>query len=398
MLRVQIDYRRNDPTAAWGSVQLSWSQRLLSIVIASVMLQLYLLPLLAWFIWEQRWLTFSVYEVFMLGWAAILQWNVRRDGVAQLQRMQPMQLTIQPAGLEEHGEQGLHVLQSWRMFHTVRRTPTAMMLMFTDHGKSLGYFIPRYCFATPADADAFADAAEQAIAQRETAPSLEETTLLATPTHEQYRLHYQLTNAELHAEDAKQELLKLYPETLPQTNDTPPKKSINWKFYLAMGLLLVLYRFEDELIPVRHSEYNLVLLAVGFVYLKLFATISTRVQAWWRAAKKSAAPVVEVQLGGDGIFRRSTNELLEIPWGDVDNLLLHQGRLLLWKRDSCRLIIPQRAFVSPEQAHECERWIQGLLQKRFNSLAVAELAEPEPAITLPEPRPASNNPYQAPQV
>jgi len=143
MLRVQIDYRRSDPTAARGSVQLSWSQRLLSIVIASVMLQLYLLPLLAWFIWEQRWLTFSVYEVFMLGWAAILQWNVRRDGVAQLQRMQPMQLTIQPAGLEEHGEQGLHVLQSWRMFHTVRRTPTAMMLMFTDHGKSLGYFIPR---------------------------------------------------------------------------------------------------------------------------------------------------------------------------------------------------------------------------------------------------------------
>ncbi len=398
MLRVLIDYRRHDPAAGWRSVQLSWPKQLLSVVIASVLLQLYLLPLLAWFLWEQRWLTFSVYEVIMLGWATILHRNALQQSVAQFQLMQPMQLTIQPAGMEEHAEQGLHVLQSWRMFHQVQQTPLALMFTFTDHGKSLGYFIPRSCFATPREADAFAQAAEQAIANRATAPSLEGTTLFATPARERYRLDYQLTNAELHTDDAKQELLKLYPETLPLAHDAPAKPGINWKYYLSIGVMILLYRFEDELIPVRHSEYNLVLVAVGFVYLKLYATISTRVQAWWRAAKKPAAPVVEVQLGDDGIFRRSPNELLQIPWAEVDNLLLHQGRLLLWKRASCRLILPLRVFDSPEQAHECERWIQGILQKQFNRLAVAELAEPEPAIAQVDTRPPSNNPYQSPGV
>ncbi len=122
-----------------------------------------------------------------------------------------------------------------------------------------------------------------------------------------------------------------------------------------------------------------------------------KILAWVRQRRASPAPVVEVLLADEGIFRRSEHERVAIPWSGVDTLQLHDGRLLFWRGSWCRLIIPLRVFASAEQAQECERWVRSILNKQFNRLAVAELAEPEPTIALPE-RPVSNNPYQAPQM
>ena len=143
-------------------------------------------------------------------------------------------------------------------------------------------------------------------------------------------------------------------------------------------------------------DYSFLLLLSGFFYAKIFTSLAAFVTRGWRALKKPVAPRVEVWLNDVGIVRHAPEERLSYPWSGISAITQHEERLLLWHQDSCRLIVPLRVFDSPEQAQECERWIQTMLQKQFNRLAVAELAEPEPAITVVDARPASNNPYQSP--
>jgi hypothetical protein len=396
MQRVTIDYRRLDAETLWRNFQPSWSARLLALVIVWAVLQLFLWPYLLWFVLEQRWLSLAVFELLILLWGRTLSRNATRLGLEQLQRIPPMQLTIRPEGLEVVSEHTSHLLQGWRKFRAVRRTPLGVSLAYTDHSLSLGYIIPNACFDNAADAESFAAAAEQAIAAKATAPAVTGTKLLSVPRSQQYLVSYQLTRAELYSEDAKNELIRLYPDTLVNTTAVFVKQSRNWKYFAGGGLLIALIWFEDRIIPVQHALEGLLFVIGGIFYMKVFGSLYPRLLAAIRKVRKSPAPPVEVWLGDEGIFRAAPDERLQIPWSGVDALLVHEHRLTLWKRDWCRLIIPLRVFDSPEQAHECERWIQTTLQKQFNRLAVAELAEPEPAIALVDPRPVSNNPYQAP--
>jgi hypothetical protein len=396
MQRVTIDYRRLDAATLWRNFQPRWSARLLALVIVWAVLQLFLWPFLLWFVLEHRWVSLALLEILLLAWASQLSRNATRLGLEQLQRIPPMQLTIRPAGLEVVSEHTTHLLQGWRKFHDVRRTPQGVILAYVDHSLTLGYIIPDACFDKAADAESFTAAAAQAIATKAAAPAVTETELLRVPRSQQYRLSYQLTRAELYTEDAKNELFRLYPDTLVNTTAVFVKQSRNWKYFAGGGLLIALIWFEDRIIPVQHALEGLLFVIGGIFYMKVFGSLYPQLLAAIRKIRKTPAPPVEVWLGDEGIFRTAPDERMQIPWSGVDALLVHENRLTLWKRDWCRLIIPQRVFDSPEQAHECERWIQTTLQKQFNRLAIAELAEPEPVIAVTD-LPASSNPYQSPR-
>jgi hypothetical protein len=398
MQRVTIDYRQIDFKQLWQSLLPRWPKRLLQTVLLSLGISFFLSPLLMLFAWEQRWISLVYLQVVFLSFALHLNRQTAREWLEKVQRIPATQLSIQPEGLEDFSEHSSHSLQGWRLFKAVQRKPLIMFLPFEDHGKALAYIIPSASFPSGYEADAFAQAATDAIAAQAAAPPVASAPYFNIPAGERYRWNYQLTRAELFTDDAKAELRKLHPDHFPAAGEPSTKPGTNWKLFAFIGLFFAISFVESKLIEVRSSGFEFFFLIGGFVYLKVMASLQSWLAAWIRQLRKTPAPPVEVCLSNQGIFRSAPEELLHYPWSGIDSLLMHNERLTLWKGDSCRLIIPQRVFDSPEQAHECERWIQGILQKQFNRLAVAELAEPEPAIALPAARPASNNPYQAPQL